>query len=248
MMIRWWLMMLIMMKMLIMTIRRWLIMMKMLIMVFRRWLARGATQFKPMHSEYSTPPPHRCHHCFSDDQHLLWLSSSILSCCNYVTLTFLSLSRKFFFFHFLCLFLFSLSTNSATLSFFVCSVHFFLVSFALFKYLSCDFHFLLSKSSKKESFHFRCLFVVVFKSFIGDFWFLFSSFVNFKSPISPQVAHIVAVRFSFSGRIYRDKNKTYFYRPNHPLKTCSSLKDEAKMTTKKGKDKNRLITISKLNG
>ena len=53
----------------------------------------------------------------------------------------------------------------------------------------------------------------------------FPVFVFFKSPISPQVVHIVAVRFSFSARIYRDKNKTYFYRPTtlSTLQTCSSL-------------------------
>ena len=50
----------------------------------------------------------------------------------------------------------------------------------------------------------------------------FPVFVFFKSPISPQVVHIVAVRFSFSARIYRDKNKTYFYRPT-TLSTCSIL-------------------------
>ena len=61
--LRRWLI-LILMTTMIMLSRRWLIMlimlimMKMLIMVFRRWLARGATQFKPMHWEYSTPPPH----------------------------------------------------------------------------------------------------------------------------------------------------------------------------------------------
>ena len=53
----------------------------------------------------------------------------------------------------------------------------------------------------------------------------FPIFVFFKSPISPQVVHIVAVRFSFSARIYRDKNKTYFYRPTtlSTLQTCSNL-------------------------
>ena len=53
----------------------------------------------------------------------------------------------------------------------------------------------------------------------------FPVFVFFKSPISPQVVHIVAVRFSFSARIYRDKNKTYFYRPTtlSTLQTCSNL-------------------------